>query len=53
MISKKVLRSMFCISYHKRIYNKEQNNSPMVQTVQITLFNNGNIIYLCLPTSSH
>ena len=53
MISKKVLRSMFCISYHKRIYNKEQNNSPMVQTVQITLFNNGNVIYLCHPTSSH
>lgn len=47
MISRKVLRSIFCISYHKRIDNKEQNNSPVVQTVQITLFNNGNVIYLC------
>lgn len=47
MISRKVLRSIFCISYHERIDNKEQNNSPVVQTVQITLFNNGNVLYLC------
>lgn len=53
MISRKVLRSMFCVSYCKRRDNKEQNNSPIVQTVQITLFNNGNVIYLCCPTSSH